>query len=90
MYTALDVSRYVITQCSQAEKPISNLKLQKVLYFLWADSTVKQKNTCFLMIFVHGSSDPSSLMFIINIAPMAVVLFILSIAPPLIRRIHCC
>lgn len=37
MYTALDVSRYVITQCSQAEKPISNLKLQKVLYFLWAD-----------------------------------------------------
>ena len=42
MYTALDVSRYVITQCSQAEKPISNLKLQKVLYFLSERSICSQ------------------------------------------------
>jgi len=36
-YSALDVARYVITVCSEAGKPIGNLKLQKMLYFLWVD-----------------------------------------------------
>lgn len=47
MYTALDVSRYVITQCSQAEKPISNLKLQRYSIFYGLISTVKQKISVF-------------------------------------------
>lgn len=36
-YDALQIARYIITKCSLAEKPVSNLKLQKMLYFLWVD-----------------------------------------------------
>lgn len=36
-YSALDVARYIITKCSLLEKPVSNLKLQKMLYFVWVD-----------------------------------------------------
>lgn len=37
MYKALDVAKYIITYCFNQNKPISNLKLQKILYFLWVD-----------------------------------------------------
>ena len=47
MYSALNVSQYVITQCSKVGKPISNLKLQKVLYFLWVDFYRATKNYLF-------------------------------------------
>ena len=36
-YDALDVAKYIITRCYEQGNPISNLKLQKILYFLWAD-----------------------------------------------------
>ena len=36
-YSALEVAKYVITRCSEAGNPISNLKLQKMLYFLWVE-----------------------------------------------------
>lgn len=36
-YDALEIAKYVITKCSQAGKPVSNLKLQKLLYFLWIE-----------------------------------------------------
>ena len=43
MYTALDVAHYAITKCFTENHPISNLQLQKILYyiqrsFLQADS----------------------------------------------------
>ncbi len=34
MYNALDVAKYIITYCKKNQKPISNLKLQKLLYFV--------------------------------------------------------
>lgn len=37
MYNALDVAKYVINYCNQKQQPISNLKLQKLLYFLWIE-----------------------------------------------------
>lgn len=37
MYNALDIAKYVINYCNEKQKPISNLKLQKILYFLWID-----------------------------------------------------
>lgn len=43
MYNALDVAKYVINYCNQKQQPISNLKLQKLLYFLWVDF-YKQRN----------------------------------------------
>lgn len=36
-YRALEVARYIITKCSGMGLPVSNLKLQKMLYFLWVD-----------------------------------------------------
>lgn len=36
-YSALEIARYIITSCLYKNKPISNLKLQKVLYFVWVE-----------------------------------------------------
>ena len=40
MYTALDVAKYVIWYCQQKGYVISNLKLQKILYFIQAQFLV--------------------------------------------------
>ncbi|MCI7126190.1 MAG: DUF4065 domain-containing protein [Agathobaculum sp.] len=37
MYTAKQVARYIINKCSVEENPVSNLKLQKLLYFVWVE-----------------------------------------------------
>lgn len=34
MYTALQIARYVINKCTVEEYPISNLQLQKILYYI--------------------------------------------------------
>lgn len=34
IYAALDVAKYVINKCTIEKHPISNLQLQKILYFL--------------------------------------------------------
>ncbi len=36
-YTAQEVAKYVDSQCYSSERPVDNLKLQKMLYFLWID-----------------------------------------------------
>ena len=36
-FKALDVAKYVVDYCTKQNKSISNLKLQKMLYFLWID-----------------------------------------------------
>lgn len=36
-YDALEIARFIITICTQSDKPVSNLKLQKMLYFIWVD-----------------------------------------------------
>ena len=33
-YTALEIARYIISRCSGHKNPISNLQLQKILYFV--------------------------------------------------------
>lgn len=37
MYSAKQVARYIINKCSVEERPVSNLKLQKLLYFVWIE-----------------------------------------------------
>lgn len=34
MYTALEVAKYIINKCIQLGRPISNLQLQKILYYI--------------------------------------------------------
>lgn len=37
MYTAMDLSKYVIQKCIDDNQPISNLQLQKILYYIQKD-----------------------------------------------------
>lgn len=46
MYSVLDVARYVVARSNRAGA-ISNLKLQKVLYFIQAEFLVVQNMPCF-------------------------------------------
>lgn len=34
MYSALELSKYIVTKCINDGKPISNLQLQKILYYI--------------------------------------------------------
>lgn len=47
MYKALDVAHYIISSCNGQGKGISNLKLQKILYFVQAEFLVSANKPCF-------------------------------------------
>ena len=47
MYSALSIARYVIGYCKQQGYYVSNLKLQKILYFIQAEFLVTLGNPCF-------------------------------------------
>lgn len=47
MYKALDIARYIIERCYTTNKTISNLRLQKILYFIQAEFLVAKKQPCF-------------------------------------------
>lgn len=48
MYKAMDIADFVIKYANETENPISNLKLQKILYFIQADFLVNQGHECFV------------------------------------------
>lgn len=37
MYKAIDIAKYIVSYAMQQGSPVSNLKLQKILYFLWIE-----------------------------------------------------
>lgn len=37
MYRAIDLSRYIVSKCIRDRHPISNLQLQKILYYIQKD-----------------------------------------------------
>lgn len=37
IYNAMEVADFIIDLCSKMNSPISNLRLQKLLYFVWVD-----------------------------------------------------
>lgn len=47
MYTVDSVAEYIIMRCNQMGKTISNLKLQKILYFVQAEFLVAKDQPCF-------------------------------------------
>jgi len=47
MYRALDIARYIIERCRENNRPVSNLKLQKILYFVQAEFLVTKNQPCF-------------------------------------------
>ena len=46
-YNALEVARYIIYHEEQAGRPVSNLRLQKLLYFVQAKFLVEKNEPCF-------------------------------------------
>lgn len=58
MYDASLIARYVIHQCVQNKRPISRLKLQKILYFVQAEFLVSMNQPCFEDIIEAWSSGP--------------------------------
>jgi uncharacterized phage-associated protein len=46
-YKAKDIARYVVFYCHEHKYPISNLKLQKILYFIQAYFLVEADKPCF-------------------------------------------
>ena len=46
-YPAREVADYIISYCAAQGKPISNLKLQKMLYFVWVDFWEKTRRELF-------------------------------------------
>lgn len=47
MYRALTVAEHIINRCNKLGRPISNLKLQKILYFVQAEFLVATGHVCF-------------------------------------------
>lgn len=47
MYKARSIARYIIQRCNEQNKAISNLKLQKMLYFVQAEFLVAKGQPCF-------------------------------------------
>lgn len=47
VYNVLDVARYIIERCNSHNRAISNLKLQKILYFVQAEFLVTKDEPCF-------------------------------------------
>lgn len=47
-YSAQDVANYTVSYCTKQNSPISNLKLQKLLYFMWVDYYKKSGQSLFL------------------------------------------
>ena len=46
-YTALEIAKYIINKCTIDNRPITNLQLQKILYFLQREYLVNQKKCLF-------------------------------------------
>ena len=47
MYSAEIIAKYIIMRCNKLNKTISNLKLQKILYFVQAEFLVARNVPCF-------------------------------------------
>ena len=45
IYDALDIAKYIVNKCTSDNRPITNLQLQKILYFLQKQH-LEQYNSC--------------------------------------------
>ena len=48
MFSALDVAKYIVGYCCDKKHPITNLKLQKMLYFIWVEYYQKYNEALFI------------------------------------------
>ena len=69
-YTASDIAKYIVSYCFRKRKPVSNLKLQKMLYYMWIEYYKRLKKAYSMMIYVHGSLDRSFQIYIMHFVHM--------------------
>ena len=67
MYDVIDICRYMIVYCNRKNYAISNLKLQKLLYFIQAIFLCEEKGRVLMMKLRHGNLDQLYLELIMNI-----------------------
>lgn len=58
IYDALDIAAYVVKRCYKTNTIVSNLKLQKMLYFLQAEFLVSKNEMCFRQEIVAWTFGP--------------------------------
>lgn len=46
-YKAIEIAKYIVTYCTEKNNPVSNLKLQKMLYYIWIDYYKAKKTELF-------------------------------------------
>ena len=63
MYTALEIAKYIINKCLELNRPISNLQLQKILYYVQGEYIKKTNGEVLfkdkIVAWGHGPSVPS-------------------------------
>ena len=47
MYKALELAKYVVSKCIQDDNPISNLQLQKILFYIQRDYLQNENRAAF-------------------------------------------
>ena len=57
MYNVKDIAKYIISYSYEQNKPVSNLKLQKLLYFVQGESYKIQVSQCLKLIWKLGNLD---------------------------------
>ena len=57
-YSALDVAAYCINCCIDLNRPVSNLQLQKILYYVQANFLCKNHRCCFNENIIHWQYGP--------------------------------
>ena len=63
IYDVVDVSEYVLSYCEAKEKPITNLKLQKILFFIQCEYIKQKKKLLFdnpMECWIYGICIPDS------------------------------
>lgn len=75
MYRALTVAEHIIERCNKEGRPISNLKLQKILYFVQAEFWLVLDLCAFQRILKHGILDQLCRLFIIDTRYMEVLIY---------------
>lgn len=58
MYNVLDISKYIINKSIEINKPVDNLKLQKLLYYVQAIFLTNSNEPCFVQDIVHWRHGP--------------------------------
>ena len=58
MYNVLDVSKYIVNKSIKIDKPINNLKLQKLLYYVQAIFLTNSNEPCFAQDIIHWRHGP--------------------------------